>query len=52
MKEKERKSKKKHHKTNGELVLCDTQALTSLFKDQFIRCKAGNIWAELRDWIG
>jgi hypothetical protein len=34
------------HLANGR------EALISLFKDQFISCKAGEIWAVLREGLG
>jgi hypothetical protein len=53
LKEKERKSKRKHHKRKtSRLLPGGTGALISLFKHQFISCKGRKIWAVLREGIG
>jgi hypothetical protein len=56
LKEKGRKSKRKHHKRKGGgLLPCSTTALTNIFKDQFICCKVENLGSPYRKvirWLG
>jgi hypothetical protein len=52
----ERKGKKEEEEALQEKKQCvlpgDTEALIFLFKDQFISCKAGKIWAVCRKGLG
>jgi hypothetical protein len=40
------------HTQSGEILPVCTEALISLFKDQFISCKAEKVWAVLREGLG
>jgi hypothetical protein len=53
LKEKRRKSKRKHCKRISDVLLPGgIETLISLFKDQFINCKLGKIWTVLREGVG
>jgi hypothetical protein len=48
-----KKSKRKHHRRKSDRLLPGgIEALVSLFKDQFISCKAGKLWAVLWQGLG
>jgi hypothetical protein len=51
LKEKEERIRRSKRKSSGSLP-DGMEALISLFKDQLISCKAGKIWAVLREGIG